>query len=63
MIEGLTFKVNDDLGERTLKAGTYEMRISDVTKNLPPRMKIKTTKICLKLVDLDEEAQNAAQQQ
>jgi hypothetical protein len=63
LIQGLTFKVNEDLGERTIKSGTYELIISDVTKNLPPRMKIKTTRICLKLVDLDEEASLAVQQQ
>ena len=41
MIENLRFKVNDDLGQRTVKAGTYELRITDVTAGLKPSMKAK----------------------
>ena len=55
-IEGLRFKVNDALGEKTVKSGTYELRISDVTKGLPSRMKTNSAKVLIKFVDLDEEA-------
>jgi hypothetical protein len=60
MIEGIKFNVNDDLGIRTVKAGTYELRISESTKGLPLRMRVKNAKVLLKLVDLDEEAAIAA---
>jgi len=56
MIEGIKFKVNDDLGARTIKAGTYELRISDMTKGMPPRMKVRNSKVLIKFADLDEEA-------
>jgi len=59
-IEGIKFKVNDDLGERTVKSGVYELRISDVTKGLPSRMKVRNAKVLIKFVDLDEEAAIAA---
>ena len=59
-IEALKWKVNDDLGERTVKSGTYELRISDVTKGLPSRMRTKNAKVLIKFVDLDEEAAAAA---
>lgn len=38
MIENIMFKVNEDYGTMTIKSGTYELAISDVTPNLPPRM-------------------------
>ena len=60
MIEGLKFKVNDELGQRTIKAGTYELRITDVTAGLRPTMKAKNQKILIKFADLDEEAAMAA---
>lgn len=56
LIEGIKFRLNDDLGERTIKPGSYELRITEVTKGLPSRMKTKNTKILIKFVDLDEEA-------
>jgi len=56
MIEGIKFKVNDDLGARTIKSGTYELRISDMTKGMPPRMKVRNSKVLIKFADLDEEA-------
>lgn len=59
-IENLRFKVNDELGQRTIKAGTYELRISDVTVGLKPSMKTKPQKILIKFADLDEEAAIAA---
>lgn len=55
-IEGLTFKVNDELGVKTVKSGTYELRITDVTKGLPSRMRTKNAKVLIKFLDLDEEA-------
>jgi hypothetical protein len=56
LIEGIKFKINEDLGERTVKSGTYEIRITDETKGLPSRMKTKNAKILIKFVDFDEEA-------
>jgi len=56
LIDGIRFKINEDLGDRTVKSGTYEIRITDVTKGLPSRMKTKNVKILIKFVDLDEEA-------
>lgn len=55
-VQGIKFRPNDDLGERTVKSGTYELRISEVTKNMPASMKTKNVKILIKFVDLDEEA-------
>ena len=55
-INGMKFRLNDDLGLKTIKSGTYELRITDVTKGLPPRLKTKSVKILIKFVDLDEEA-------
>ena len=52
----MSFKVNDELGDRTIKSGTYEIVISDVTPGLPPRMRIKSERVLIKFVDLDEEA-------
>ena len=60
MVEGIKFRVNDDLGERTVKVGTYELRISEVTIGLPPRMLSKNSRILIKFADLDEEAAAAA---
>jgi hypothetical protein len=60
MVEGIKFRVNDDLGERTVKVGTYELRISEVTKGLPRRMLSKNYRILIKFADLDEEAAAAA---
>jgi len=40
----------------TVKSGTYELRIQEVTKGLPLRMRVKNARVLLKLVDLDEEA-------
>ena len=59
-MQGIKFRPNDELNERTIKSGTYELRISDATKNMPARMKTKNVKILIKIVDLDEEAANAA---
>lgn len=59
-VQGIKFRLNDELGERTVKSGTYELRISDVTKNMPARMKTTNVKILVKFVDLDEEAAMAA---
>jgi len=56
LIEGIKIRINDDLGDRTIKSGSYELRCSDVTKGLPSRMKAKDLKFLIKLVDLDEEA-------
>ena len=52
----MKFRLNDDLGSKTIKSGTYELRITDVTKGLPPRLKTKSVKVLIKFVDLDEEA-------
>ena len=60
LVQGIKFRPNDELNERTIKSGTYELRISDATKNMPARMKTKNVKILIKIVDLDEEAANAA---
>ena len=59
-VSGITFKVNDDLGPKTIQTGSYEIRVTDVTRGLPPRMLMRNTKILLKLVDLDAEAAAAA---
>lgn len=48
--------MNEDFGSRTVKPGSYELRITDVTRDLPPRMQMKQVRVLLKLVDLDEEA-------
>ena len=56
MINNLRIKVNEDFGVRTIKTGSYELVCSDVTENLPPRMRMKQVRFLLKLVDLDEEA-------
>jgi len=32
------------MGQRTIKAGTYELRITDVTAGLKPSMKAKNQK-------------------
>ena len=48
------------MGYRTIKAGTYELRITDVTAGLKPSMKAKNQKILIKFADLDEEAAIAA---
>jgi hypothetical protein len=52
----MKFRLNDDLGIKTIKSGTYELRITDVTKGLPSRLKTKSVKVLIKFVDLDEEA-------
>lgn len=56
MVEGLKIRINDEFGSRTVKSGTYELRCTDVTRGLPPRMQMKQTRILLKLCDIDEEA-------
>ena len=55
-ISGLHYRPNDDMGPQSLTAGTYEIHIKDVTKGLAPRLKMKHSKVLLKLADLDEEA-------
>jgi len=60
LINDLRIKVNEDYGERTIRPGSYELVCSDVTENLPPRMRMKTVRFLLKLVDLDEEAATIA---
>jgi hypothetical protein len=52
----MKFRLNDDLGVKTIKSGTYELRITDATKGLPSRLKTKSVKVLIKFVDLDEEA-------
>ena len=56
MVEGIKIRINDDFGSRTVKSGTYELRCTDVTRGLLPRMQMKQTRILLKLCDIDEEA-------
>lgn len=56
IVNNIQFNVNDDLGIKTIKSGSYEIKVKDVTKGLPPRMLMRDTKILLKLIDLDEEA-------
>lgn len=56
LINDLRIKVNEDYGPRTIKSGSYELICSEVTANLPPRMRMKPVKFLLKLIDLDEEA-------
>ena len=51
-MKGLTFKLDSDF-----KGGSYVIVCKDVTKGLPTRMRMDTTKILLKLVDMDEEVQ------
>ena len=41
LINNLRIKVNEDYGARTIKPGSYELVCSDVTENLPPRMRMK----------------------
>jgi hypothetical protein len=41
LINNLRIKVNDDFGARTIKTGSYELVCTDVTENLPPRMRMK----------------------
>jgi len=41
LINNLRIKVNDDYGARTIKTGSYELVCTDVTENLPPRMRMK----------------------
>jgi hypothetical protein len=56
IVTGLFYKPNDDLGDKSLSPGSFEMIITDVTQGLPPRLKMKKTVVLLKLVDLDTEA-------
>jgi len=56
LVSGISFKINDDLGAQTIQTGNYEIRVTDITRGLPPRMLMRDTKILLKLVDLDAEA-------
>jgi len=58
-VSGLFYKPNDDFGEKSIAPGSYEMIITDVTRGLPPRLKMQKTVVLLKLVDLDEEAAKA----
>lgn len=60
VFDGIRYRPNDDLGEASLKPGTYEMYVKDITEGLPPRMRMATTKMLIKLADLDEEAAIAA---
>ena len=39
--------------DNVFKAGNYIIMCRDVTKGLPPRKKMKNTKLLLKLVNLD----------
>lgn len=48
-VSGLTFKLDKDF-----EGGTYHIVCSDVTKGLPPRMRMKPTRILFKIADLDE---------
>ena len=48
-VDGLTFKLDSDF-----RGGTYVICCKDVTKGLPARMRMETTKILLKLEDKDE---------
>ena len=49
-LNNIFFKV-----DHVFKAGTYLVICRDVTKGLPPRMKMKNTKLLLKMVNLDPE--------
>ena len=54
----LTFRLDNDF-----RAGSYILLCKDVTPGLPPRMRMKHTKVLFKLVDLDpppEDEQPAA---
>ena len=53
-VGNLTFRLDSEF-----KAGTYIIVCKDVTPGLPPRMKMKHTKILLKTVDLDPPPEEA----
>lgn len=47
------------MGDQSIKNGSYELSITDVTQNLPPRLQMPKKRILVKLIDLDLEEANA----